>query len=59
LITQAGPIVPLQISNLLTSETGRAQPGLAKALALAMIVVVLVVMSLYTLLQRRTSNWLR
>jgi len=24
-----------------------------------MIVVVLVVMSLYTLLQRRTSNWLR
>ena len=59
LITQAGPIIPLQISNLLTSETGRAQPGLAKALALVMILVVLVVMSLYTLLQRRTSNWLR
>ncbi len=58
LITQAGPILPLQISNLLTSETGRAQPGLAKALALAMILVVLIVMSLYTLLQRRTSKWL-
>jgi putative spermidine/putrescine transport system permease protein len=59
LITQGGVILPLQISNLLTSETGRAQPGLAKALALAMILVVLIVMALYTVLQRRTSNWLR
>jgi len=54
LITQGGVIVPLQISNLFTSETGRAQPGLAKALALAMIVIVTIVMLLYTLLQRRT-----
>ncbi len=59
LITQGGIIVPLQISNLFTSETGRAQPGLAKALALAMIVIVTVVMVLYALLQRRTSRWLR
>ena len=59
LITQGGVIVPLQISNLFTSETGRAQPGLAKALALAMIVIVTIVMLLYTLLQRRTSRWLR
>ena len=59
LITQTGVIVPLQIQNLLTSETGRAQPGLAKALALAMIAVVLVVTSFYTLLQRRTAHWLR
>ena len=59
LITQGGVILPLQIANLLTSETGRAQPGLAKALALAMILVVLLVMTLYTVLQRRTSNWLR
>ena len=59
LITQGGVILPLQIANLLTSETGRAQPGLAKALALSMIVVVLLVMTLYTILQRRTSNWLR
>ncbi|HEY3084394.1 MAG TPA: ABC transporter permease [Candidatus Dormibacteraeota bacterium] len=59
LITQGGVILPLQIANLLTSETGRAQPGLAKALALAMILVVLIVMALYTVLQRRTSNWLR
>jgi putative spermidine/putrescine transport system permease protein len=59
LITQGGIVVPLQISNLFTSETGRAQPGLAKALALAMIVIVAIVMLLYTLLQRRTSRWLR
>ncbi len=59
LITQGGVIVPLQISNLFTSETGRAQPGLAKGLALAMILIVTIVMLLYTLLQRRTSRWLR
>ncbi|GAC1507943.1 MAG: ABC transporter permease subunit [Candidatus Dormibacteraceae bacterium] len=59
LITQGGIIVPLQISNLFTSETGQDQPGLAKALALAMIVIVTIVMLLYTLLQRRTSRWLR
>ena len=59
LITQGGIIVPLQIQALLTSETGSSQPGLAKALAFAMIVVVLVVMTSYTLLQRRTAQWLR
>jgi len=59
LLTQGGVILPLQVQGLLTSETGSSSPGLAKALALAMIVVVLVVMSLYALLQRRTGNWLR
>ncbi len=59
LVTQGGIIAPLQVQALLTSETGSSQPGLAKALAVAMIVVVLVVMSLYTLLQRRTAHWLR
>ena len=59
LVTQGGIIVPLQVQALLTSETGSSQPGLAKALAVAMIVVVLVVMSLYALLQRRTAHWLR
>ncbi len=59
LITQGGIIVPLQISNLLTSETGRAQPGLAKTLALEMIVIVATVTVLYALLQRRTARWLR
>ena len=59
LITQGGIIVPLQVQALLTSETGSSAPGLAKALALAMIFVVLVVMTSYTLLQRRTAQWLR
>jgi putative spermidine/putrescine transport system permease protein len=59
LISQGSVVVPLAISNLLTSETGRASPGLAQALALAMILIVLAVMLLYGLLQRRTSRWLR
>jgi len=59
LLTQGGVILPLQVQALLTSETGSSSPGLAKALALAMVAVVLVVMSLYALLQRRTSQWLR
>jgi putative spermidine/putrescine transport system permease protein len=59
LISQGSVVVPLGISNLLTSETGRAQPGLAQALALVMIVIVLIVMVLYSLFQRRTSRWLR
>jgi putative spermidine/putrescine transport system permease protein len=59
LLTQGGVLLSLQVQALLTSETGSSQPGLAKALAFSMIVVVLVVMSLYTLLQRRTAAWLR
>jgi putative spermidine/putrescine transport system permease protein len=59
LISQGGIVVPLQISNALTSEVGLQQPEVAKALALGMVVVVAVVMQLYTLLQRRTARWLR
>jgi len=59
LISQGSVVIPLAISNLLTSETGRDQPGLAKALALVMILIVIVVMMLYAVLQRRTSRWLR
>jgi putative spermidine/putrescine transport system permease protein len=59
LVSQGSVIVPLAIDNLLTSETGRAQPGLAQALALSMIIIVAIVTVLYSLLQRRTSRWLR
>jgi putative spermidine/putrescine transport system permease protein len=59
LISQGNPIVPIAIANLLTSETGFAQPGVAKALALSMIVIVAVVMFLYSVLQQRTARWLR
>ena len=59
LISQGGVIVPLEIQQLLIGETGRTQPGFAKALALAMILIVAIVMVLYSLFQRRTSRWLR
>jgi putative spermidine/putrescine transport system permease protein len=59
LVSQGSIVVPLAISNLLTSETGRQQPGLAQALALSMIIIVTIVTVLYSLLQRRTSRWLR
>ncbi|GLU45750.1 ABC transporter permease [Nocardiopsis ansamitocini] len=59
LVSQGDPIVPLQIRNVLTSEVSLGQEGVGYALAFGMVVVVAVVMSLYALLQRRTSRWLR
>jgi putative spermidine/putrescine transport system permease protein len=59
LINQGGIVVPLQISNALTSEVGLQHAEFGKALALGMVVIVAVVMLLYTLLQRRTARWLR
>ena len=59
LISQGSIIASLQIANDLTSEVGLHQPGLAKAEALVMVVIVTVVMTLYTLLQRRTARWLQ
>ncbi|NLU74392.1 ABC transporter permease subunit [Streptomyces sp. HNM0575] len=59
LVSQGNPIVPLQIRTYLTSEVALGQANLGKALALGMVVVVAVVMSLYALLQRRTTKWLR
>ena len=58
LVSQGNPIVPLQIRSALTSEVVLGQQNLGKAMALGMVVVVAVVMSLYALLQRRTSRWL-
>lgn len=59
LLTNGGPYVTLQIQHLLQSETQQVNPGLAQALAFSMIVIVVVVMTLYALLQRRTTRWLR
>ena len=59
LINQGAIIASLQIANDLTSEVGLHQPGLAKAEALVMVVIVTVVMTLYALLQRRTARWLQ
>lgn len=59
LINQGGPIVPLQISNAITSEVGLHDPGLGSGLALLMILIVAAVTGLYAGLQRRTARWLR
>jgi len=59
LVSQGDAIVPIAIANLLSSETGLANPGEAKALAMGMIVIVAVVMFLYAVLQQRTARWLR
>jgi putative spermidine/putrescine transport system permease protein len=59
LVSQGSPIVPLQIAEAMSGEVIRGQANLGKALALGMIIVVVVVMTLYALLQRRASRWLR
>jgi putative spermidine/putrescine transport system permease protein len=59
LVSQGNVIVPIAIANLVSSETGLADPGVAKALALGMIVIVAIVMFLYAVLQQRTARWLR
>ncbi|MEU4221069.1 ABC transporter permease [Actinoplanes sp. NPDC026623] len=58
LVSQGNPIVPLQIRGALTSEVVLGQQNLGKAMALGMVVVVALVMTGYTLLQRRTARWL-
>jgi putative spermidine/putrescine transport system permease protein len=59
LISQASPLVPLRIGTFLTSEVVLGQANLGKALAFGMILVVAATMTVYALLQRRTSRWLR
>ena len=59
LISQASPLVSLRIGTFLTSEIVLGQANLGKALAFGMIVVVAATMTVYALLQRRTSRWLR
>ena len=56
---QIAYVVPQQISIAITSEVGLASANEAQVLALGMVIVVAVVMVSYTLLQRRTSRWLR
>ncbi|MBV9278772.1 MAG: ABC transporter permease subunit, partial [Chloroflexi bacterium] len=56
LISQGDPIITLKIADLLTSEVNLNQQNLAQALSFTMVVVVAVIMTLYALLQRRTSR---
>ena len=59
LVSQGSPIVPLQIREALTSEVVLGRENVGKALALGMVVVIIIVMSLYALVQRRAGRWLR
>ncbi len=59
LISQGSQIVPLQIRAALVSETILGRSNMAGALALGMIVVMIVVMTAYSFLQRRTTLWQR
>ncbi len=59
LISQGSQIVPLQIRAALVSETILGRSNMAGALALGMIVVMIVVMTGYSLLQSRTTRWQR
>lgn len=57
LISQGSPIVPLQIRGAIGSEVALGGAALGKALALGMVIVVVIVMGLYVLLQRRVGKW--
>lgn len=59
LISQGSQIVTLQIRTALTSETLLGRENLAGALALGMIVIVALVMTAYSLVQRRAARWQR
>jgi putative spermidine/putrescine transport system permease protein len=50
---------PQLISTSLSSEVGLGNINAADALALGMVVMVIIVMTLYALLQRRAARWLR
>jgi putative spermidine/putrescine transport system permease protein len=58
LIDQGG-IVPLAIHQQLSSETVVGATNVAGVLALGMVIVMIVVMSVYSALQRRASRWQR
>ena len=59
LVSQASPLVPLQIAGTFRSEVLLGQENVGKAMALAMMVVVALVMTAYALLDRRASRWVR
>jgi putative spermidine/putrescine transport system permease protein len=58
LVSQGSPIIPLQIGGALSSEVLLGQENVGKAMALGMVVIVAVVMTLYAVLERRTTRWL-
>lgn len=59
LISQGCGLATLQIACQMQSEVVLGRENVGKALALGMIVVVALVMSLYALIQRRASRWVK
>jgi putative spermidine/putrescine transport system permease protein len=59
LISQGSQIVPLQIRAALSSEVLLGRANIAGVLALGMIVVMALVMTAYSLVQRRAARWQR
>jgi putative spermidine/putrescine transport system permease protein len=58
LISQGSPIIPLQIGGTLSSEVILGQENVGKAMALGMVAIVAMVMTIYVVLERRTTKWL-
>ena len=58
LISQGAPLISQQIGNTLSSEVILGQENVGKAMALGMVAIVAVVMTIYVVLQRRTTKWL-
>ncbi|HEX6916949.1 MAG TPA: ABC transporter permease [Phycicoccus sp.] len=59
LVSQGSPLLPLQIGATFRSEVILGQENLGKAMALAMVVVVAVVMTAYAWLDRRAGRWMQ
>lgn len=59
LVSQGSPLLPLQIAGTMRSEVMLGRENLGKAMALAMVVVVAIVMTLYALLDKRSSRWMQ
>jgi putative spermidine/putrescine transport system permease protein len=58
LVGDSFPLIPTQISNVLSGNVLSGQENLGAALAFDMVVIVLPLTIIYQLLQRRTSKWL-
>jgi putative spermidine/putrescine transport system permease protein len=58
LISQGSPIISLQIGDTLSSEVILGQENVGKAMALGMVTIVALVMTIYAVLERRTTKWL-
>ncbi|HEX2704387.1 MAG TPA: hypothetical protein VHM65_01405 [Candidatus Lustribacter sp.] len=58
LVSQGSPLLPLAIGGTFSGEVITGQENVGKAMALAMVVVVAIVMVFYAWLDKRSSRWL-